>query len=65
MLSWLNIDELISLANTKYPREWSNAKRNPYNFVYINEQPVEGKEGVLKENVFNGSKYLVNKIGVG
>lgn len=65
LLSWLNIDELISLANTKYPQEWSNAKRNPYNFVYINEQPVfEGKDGVLKENVFNGSKYLVNKIGV-
>lgn len=65
MLSWLNIDELISLANTKYPQGGSNAKRNPYNFVYINEQPVfKGKEGVLKENVFNGSKYLVNKIEV-
>ncbi|UVD81472.1 protein translocase subunit SecDF [Mycoplasma iguanae] len=70
LVMWLNLKELIKMAEEQYPQEWANAGHNPYNFVYIKEKPqtyketIDGKEQEfkpeLKKEVFDASKYMLS-----
>ncbi|MBU4691498.1 protein translocase subunit SecDF [Mycoplasma sp. ES3225-GEN-MYC] len=61
LLTWLNLGDLIRKAKKDYSAEWDKAMNNPYNFVYVGENP-EGS--ILKSNSINAESYLINKIGV-
>ncbi|WP_169734332.1 protein translocase subunit SecDF [Mycoplasma simbae] len=65
LLTWLNIDELIRIAKDKYAAEWQNTGKNPYRFIYVNEDPsLNNGQGVLKIHSVKADNYLVNKVGV-
>lgn len=65
LLTWLNIDELVKIARSKYSSDWSAAQKNPYNFVYVGQQPrFQNQEGILKLHSIKADRYLVNKVGV-
>lgn len=74
ILMWLNLKELIKMAEEKYPVEWERAGKNPYNFIHVNEKSeaykvnVDGEEKefkpVLKEKIFNAKDYLISDAGV-
>ncbi|WP_396888667.1 protein translocase subunit SecDF [Mycoplasma sp. HS2188] len=65
LLTWLNIDDLINIARSEFSSEWIKANKNPYNFVYVNENPGQNeKPGVLKTYSINADNYLINKVGV-
>ncbi|UUD37180.1 bifunctional preprotein translocase subunit SecD/SecF [Mycoplasmopsis californica] len=75
ILMWINLDTLVQIAKTSFPKEWKNAKENPYNFVYVNETPtITAPPGaqdysqvirpLLKENAFNAKNFLISSATV-
>ncbi|ADE19744.1 protein translocase subunit SecDF [Mycoplasma crocodyli] len=78
ILMWINIEELLTLAKTKFPTEWDASGHNLYNFVHVNnmavqEVPDPTKENpnnkkrirnVLKEAEFRAKDYLISEAAV-
>ncbi|WP_027334016.1 protein translocase subunit SecDF [Mycoplasma elephantis] len=68
ILMWINLDSLINIAKTNFPKEWENAKQNPYNFVYVNESPTPktGEQNtslkpILKKHTINAKDFLISQ----
>ncbi|MBU4692315.1 hypothetical protein KQ875_01730 [Mycoplasma zalophi] len=68
---WINLEEFVDIAKTKFKDDWNKANQNPVNFAYIgnsaNPSPnannqTPAAEPVLKLNQINASKYLLTSI---
>ncbi|MGY6171762.1 protein translocase subunit SecDF [Candidatus Mycoplasma pogonae] len=74
ILMWVNLRELLKIAQEQYPNEWKNANYNIYNFMFVNEKATKYKqmvggeekefEPVLKEGVFKAQDYLISQASV-
>ncbi|UWD34348.1 protein translocase subunit SecDF [Mesomycoplasma molare] len=75
ILVWLNLKDLINFAKSNYDIEWTHSNYNPYNFVYVNEDPNPKTvmdqnnqatiiQPVLKESQFNAKNYLISSAQV-
>ncbi|BAP01139.1 bifunctional preprotein translocase subunit SecD/SecF [Mycoplasmopsis californica HAZ160_1] len=62
LLTWLNLDTLVSIAQKEYSAEWKKVEGNPYKFVYINEDPnlIRGN-GLLKIHSIKAQNFLINQ----
>ncbi|KKB26787.1 Protein-export membrane protein SecD [Mycoplasmopsis meleagridis] len=63
LLMWLNIDKLVYIAQNDYSKEWENSKKNPYNFIHVNESVEDEKTkqpNALKENQINVNNFLIS-----
>ncbi|QJR44148.1 protein translocase subunit SecDF [Mycoplasma miroungirhinis] len=69
---WINLEEFVNIAKTKFNDDWNKAQNNPVNFAYIgnsannlqnqNNSTSTSSEAVLKLNEINASKYLLTSI---
>ncbi|MGZ9413186.1 protein translocase subunit SecDF [Mycoplasma sp. Z386] len=76
ILVWLNLKDLIHLANTNFRDEWVNSGFNPYKFVHVNEETQPKTvtnpqthqptvfQPILKEAQFDAKKYLISSAQV-
>ncbi|WGI36398.1 protein translocase subunit SecDF [Mesomycoplasma lagogenitalium] len=74
LLIWTNLKDLISMAKNDFASQWANAKYNPYNFVYVNEDPnrknigtnqkIKFSQPILKQEQFDARKYLISVLPV-
>lgn len=74
IIIWLNLKDLIKLAETKFPEQWEKANKNPYFFVHVNESPFGSTETIngeqkqipalLKTADFNAADYMISAASV-
>lgn len=76
ILMWLNIEELLDLAKTKYADDWKASGENLYNFVHVNNMATSSIQdptapggirfvnNVMKQTPFDAKEYLISVASV-
>ncbi len=62
IVAWLDLNEFINIAKTKWKSQWEIANHNPYFFAFVGNSPVDanGKPNLLKSSQINAARYLIS-----